>query len=349
MTRRPTALVIAMAFAFIAVSGTQVNARDQKKPFINRHCLDAPTRSLLNNLEARFGKVALVKVCVAGARMPSGHVSWHARNKAFDFRVPKRVDQRDVMVWLSKNSPGVTISYRGKLSGIIHTDTGTFHKVIYNAASHEAGERAVAIWQERAKERVGLDAVAALPVERPAKRERDQPLAEDWSAFVADAPVEAPLPLPEDRRSIFVRYVESRDIVVKPWVTTSCPGGKDLPKGLQALLKDAGAYYGRTVYLNSAYRSPAYNRRVGGARSSQHMQCRAVDFRVAGVSPGELKRWIVAHLPKWGITGLGTYASHTHADVGPRKATRLVQWHGGAKKRLRYAKHRKPSRYAAAG
>ena len=44
--------------------------------------------------------------------MPTGDISWHARNCAFDFVVPKGVDKRDVMVWLDKNSPGVTISYR---------------------------------------------------------------------------------------------------------------------------------------------------------------------------------------------------------------------------------------------
>lgn len=37
--------------------------------------------------------------------------------------------------------------------------------------------------------------------------------------------------------------------------------------------------YGAPIYVNSGYRSPEVNRKVGGARTSQHLKGEAVDFR----------------------------------------------------------------------
>lgn len=390
MTRRPTALVIAAAFTAVALSGTQVNARQknqnntqtqsidqhtiagsygphyhQERPFAgrarvkrraftrhngalsSRDCLHAGTKDLLAKLEARFGKVELVKTCVAGARMPNGDVSWHARNRAFDFNVPRGVDKRDVMLWLTANSPGVTISYRS-MPRTVHTDTGTFHKVIYNAASHEAGDRAVAIWQEReSRDAVFLSALPKAPlpaVEKPRSSEPPQP---DWTTLIAAENDVPPAPIvAADRLAIFWRlqaYVESKDVVVHRNVTFSCPGGKPLPAGLTTMLRDAAAYWQTTVYVNSFYRSPAYNRKVGGARQSRHMRCEAADWRVAGVATGELRAWVVKNRHKWKVTGIGTYARHLHTDIG---RAQLVEWNGGRK---RYAKRHRHQRYATAG
>src|SRR5687767_13424867 len=40
----------------------------------------------------------------------------------------------------------------------------------------------------------------------------------------------------------------------------------------------------RPIRILSGYRSEAYNRRIGGARLSQHVQGKAADIAVAGVS-----------------------------------------------------------------
>lgn len=116
-------------------------------PSTSRECLHTRTRAVLDALEGRFGKVVLVSTCRPGARMPSGDISWHARNEAFDFNVPKGVSKGIVMEWLGKHSPGVTMSYSSMAH--VHTDTGTFHKVIYNAVNEDAGLKAVAIWRGR--------------------------------------------------------------------------------------------------------------------------------------------------------------------------------------------------------
>ena len=279
--------------------------------------------------------------------MPTGEASWHARNRAFDFLVPKNVDKRDVMVWLTKNSPGVTMSYRS--SPHIHTDTGSFHKVIYNAANHEAGERAVAIWKARA---LLANATPPLPKPRPnsvaagsmmlASADPTDPLHE----YLESPADRMPGPITSsDRLGIFRRYFQSKEVMVMAHTTLMCPNGTPFPTELMRLLQDASSHFGRTAVVNSGYRTPERNRRVGGARNSQHMKCRAIDFRVAGVSVGDLRRYVMSNLHKWGIRGLGTYGTHLHADVGDRKTTRVVTWTGGRK---RHAKPRH-QRYASAG
>ncbi len=76
------------------------------------------------------------------------------------------------------------------------------------------------------------------------------------------------------------------------------------------------------VSINSAYRSASRNRRVGGARRSQHINCNAIDFAVPGVSRDEVKEFLTANFR--GRAGVGFYCNNRfHLDVGnPR------QWGG---------------------
>ena len=85
----------------------------------------------------------------------------------------------------------------------------------------------------------------------------------------------------------------------------------------------------------SGYRTEAYNRRVGGARASQHVQGRAADIYSATLSPGQihdrvLELYRAGELPYLG--GLGYYGPSTkgvgfvHVDVRP--GTRLARWDG---------------------
>jgi hypothetical protein len=77
----------------------------------------------------------------------------------------------------------------------------------------------------------------------------------------------------------------------------------------------------------SGYRTPEHNRRVGGARASQHVEGRALDLAPP-------KGWSVARF--WGVirglteetwvNGLGRYPTFVHVDV--RKSPRLVVWDG---------------------
>lgn len=72
------------------------------------------------------------------------------------------------------------------------------------------------------------------------------------------------------------------------------------------------------VKVNSGYRNPADNARVGGAKQSQHMHGNAIDIDVSGYSR-EQRIDIIKSLSANGITGLGIGANVIHADVGGRR------------------------------
>jgi uncharacterized protein YcbK (DUF882 family) len=85
---------------------------------------------------------------------------------------------------------------------------------------------------------------------------------------------------------------------------------------------------GKPIEIISGYRSPAYNKHVKGKRLSQHMQGRAADFVVHGVTP-QVVHDKVLRLYKDGflrIGGLGNYPGFTHVDVRP--TIRLARWEG---------------------
>jgi hypothetical protein len=55
---------------------------------------------------------------------------------------------------------------------------------------------------------------------------------------------------------------------------------------------------GKPVMINSAYRGPAVNEKVGGSKSSQHMIGCAADLRIPGMNPDQVCRAIIeANLP----------------------------------------------------
>lgn len=117
-------------------------------------------------------------------------------------------------------------------------------------------------------------------------------------------------------------------------VRLTCGDGQPLPPRLMAVVNRAAAHFGAQAYVNSGYRSPAHNRRVGGARGSQHMRCRAVDFYFKGVDGGRLYAW-ARRQPE--PTGLGRYRGNfIHIDIRPgRRVT--WDWRGGRSRRLRLA------------
>ena len=73
---------------------------------------------------------------------------------------------------------------------------------------------------------------------------------------------------------------------------------------------------GVPITINSSYRSPAYNRAVGGARASQHLRFNALDIRSAKASPlkiaKELRKMRAEGKFKGGI---GLYRTFVHIDT----------------------------------
>tara|TARA_Y100001963_G_C6748068_1_gene432629 strand:- start:1216 stop:1614 length:399 start_codon:yes stop_codon:yes gene_type:complete len=112
-----------------------------------------------------------------------------------------------------------------------------------------------------------------------------------------------------------------------------CKDGSDVPdsmldnvkllaKNLQVLRDEIG----KPIRVISGYRSPKYNRKIGGARKSQHMTAKAADIKIKGMTPAEVKRTIVRLIKEGKMMsgGIGLYRTFTHYDVRGRNA----RWYG---------------------
>lgn len=109
------------------------------------------------------------------------------------------------------------------------------------------------------------------------------------------------------------------------WKEFACKDGTAVPQEYRANVETlAGelevireALGGAAITINSAYRSPAYNKKVGGVSNSQHLYARAADISVSGKKPSEVKRTIEDLIADKKIQdgGLGGYNTFTHYDV----------------------------------
>ena len=108
-----------------------------------------------------------------------------------------------------------------------------------------------------------------------------------------------------------------------------CKGGCDMPLEvyeniikLASQLQFLRDYTGRPITINSAYRSPVYNRQIGGVPTSQHLGGKAADIVIEGVSPSEVAD-AIDFLIECGLMkegGLGRYDTFTHYDIRGKKA-----------------------------
>lgn len=78
----------------------------------------------------------------------------------------------------------------------------------------------------------------------------------------------------------------------------------------------------RAITIVSGYRTPEYNKKVGGASKSQHMYAKAADIRVDGLTPSEVHKICDKIVGSRG--GVGKYKTFTHVDVRGHKA----RWNG---------------------
>ena len=97
---------------------------------------------------------------------------------------------------------------------------------------------------------------------------------------------------------------------------------KELAENLQVLRE----HLEKPIRIISAYRTPTYNRKIDGARRSQHLTASAADIKIRDMTPQEIKD-VVEDLIKKGLMkqgGIGLYRTFLHYDIRNKK----VRWFG---------------------
>lgn len=77
------------------------------------------------------------------------------------------------------------------------------------------------------------------------------------------------------------------------------PGEKEienLKRLAEKVLQPVREHYQRGVKVNSGYRAPAVNQKVGGSPTSDHCKGQAADIEIPGVANADLAKWITENL-----------------------------------------------------
>lgn len=114
----------------------------------------------------------------------------------------------------------------------------------------------------------------------------------------------------------------SKNFTVKEF---ACSDGTDtvfISLTLVNLLQKIRDHFDKAVIINSAYRTEAHNKSIGGATYSQHKYGLAADIHINGVTPKEIAAYVETLMPSSG--GIGIYKSFVHVDVRRVKS----RWNG---------------------
>jgi uncharacterized protein YcbK (DUF882 family) len=76
-------------------------------------------------------------------------------------------------------------------------------------------------------------------------------------------------------------------------------------------------HLGERISINSAYRHPNYNKKIGGAPDSMHLRAMAADITVKSKTPKQLKAVIerLIKAKKVNFGGIGLYQGFVHVDI----------------------------------
>jgi hypothetical protein len=101
----------------------------------------------------------------------------------------------------------------------------------------------------------------------------------------------------------------------------ACKDGSDavlVAPRLVMVLQSIRSHFGAAVTINSGYRTPQYNTKVGGVANSQHCYGTAADITVRGQKPAAVAVYARELMPDWG--GVGIYGSFCHIDVREKRS-----------------------------
>lgn len=124
------------------------------------------------------------------------------------------------------------------------------------------------------------------------------------------------------------------------WAELACKDGTAYPQKyildgrifrLAAMFEDIRMIWNKPIEILSAFRTPSHNRKVGGAKQSQHLYGRAIDLRPPkGVKLVDFYNIIKQNTDEFGIHGLGRYDTFVHVDFRPIE--KLIVWRGNGPK-----------------
>lgn len=79
------------------------------------------------------------------------------------------------------------------------------------------------------------------------------------------------------------------------------------------VLEKIREHFNKPVIVNSGYRTPWWNTRVGGAKNSYHCKGMAADIRIKGVSTDKIAKYASECMKDHG--GVICYTNFVHVDV----------------------------------
>lgn len=98
----------------------------------------------------------------------------------------------------------------------------------------------------------------------------------------------------------------------------ACNDGSDtviIDSDLILILQKIRTHFNRPVTISSGYRTPTWNRKIGGASNSYHTKGQAADIYINGVEPAV----IAAYAEKLGVLGIGLYTTQKFVHIDTRK------------------------------
>lgn len=129
-----------------------------------------------------------------------------------------------------------------------------------------------------------------------------------------------------NKLKFMVRYNRDGNVTEHfKWAEFDCKDGTAVPevfldnvktvaKQLEVIREAIG---NKAIYINSAYRTPSHNEKVGGVKDSFHLRAKAVDIRVKGLTTDQLYNVIKGLMDDGTILcgGLGKYKTFVHYDI----------------------------------
>lgn len=103
----------------------------------------------------------------------------------------------------------------------------------------------------------------------------------------------------------------------------ACGDGSDavlVAPRLVMVLETIRTHFGTAVRINSGYRTPQYNAKVGGVAHSQHCYGTAADITVRGQAPATVAAFARSIMPDWGGVGIYSKKGFTHIDVREKRS-----------------------------